>query len=83
MTDLRAACIHGRYERHGTESTRTPLPDGGVEISNLCTGGRDITPPEAVLWAVGMTAASLIPTKWRSIQVAIDATDPSESVEAT
>ena len=40
MTDLRASCIHGRYDEHWEWET-TPGEDGGHK--EPCPGGRDIT----------------------------------------
>ena len=43
MSDLRAACIHGRYEPH-----RAPHPNPGwshpdIDTSVPCPGGREVT----------------------------------------
>lgn len=42
MTDLRAACIHGRYDQH-MFSKDPPDIQGDWEMTEHCPGGREVT----------------------------------------
>lgn len=61
MSDqLRAACIHGRYEAHGREvkkvrGRRTVIVDSG----RYCPGGRHLTVGEVIEW-IGEQDADLL-----------------------
>ena len=60
---LRAACIHGRYERHRFVWDSVDLGDGmgsggGTGAPRRCPGGRDITKAEIIAEYLGRTNAT-------------------------
>lgn len=60
MSELRVACIHGRYERHETSTwTETNPPRGKKLKLEPCPGGRLLTVGEVIEW-IGEQDAGLL-----------------------